>query len=269
MPTLVLSHRYSPDSNALFGAALAAGWDVERLHAFHAPPGLAEREPVFYGETLLADAVVDELGLLLLEPSASFLPDLPWKHRKREVRLITLAEARALATRTFVKPTDEKVFQARVYADGAALDVDPVLPPSLPVLVSEPVEFEVEYRFFVVERRVAARSPYIRAGAIARTEGGEWESEEGELGEAQACVEALLADASAEMPPAVVIDVGRMRARGWGVVEANPAWASGICGCDPVEVLEVLRRAAVPRERAGAEDLRWARGVEARLAVER
>jgi hypothetical protein len=61
VPTLVLSHRYSPDSNALFAAALAAGWDVERLHSFRCPEGLAARDPVFYGETLLADAVADEL----------------------------------------------------------------------------------------------------------------------------------------------------------------------------------------------------------------
>jgi hypothetical protein len=45
----------------------------------------------------------------------------------------------------------------------------------------------------------------------------------------------------------VVVDVGRMTGRGWGVVEANPAWASGLCGCDPAGVLPVLRRATVPR----------------------
>ena len=59
VPTLVLSQRYSPDSNALFAAALAAGWDIERLHSFRCPEGLAARDPVFYGETILADAIVE------------------------------------------------------------------------------------------------------------------------------------------------------------------------------------------------------------------
>lgn len=67
VPTLVLSHRYSADSNALFSAALASGWDVERLHFFRCPEGLAARRPVFYGETLLADAIAEDLGIALLD----------------------------------------------------------------------------------------------------------------------------------------------------------------------------------------------------------
>src|SRR5579871_5839371 len=110
VPTLVLSHRYSPDSNALF----AAGWDVERLHSFRCPEGLAAREPVFYGETILADAIADELGIALLDPTADWLPRLPHRHRLREVRLAMLAEVLAIREPAFVKPTDEKCFQARV-----------------------------------------------------------------------------------------------------------------------------------------------------------
>ena len=173
MPTLVLSHRYSPDSNALFAAALAADWDVERLHSFRCPEGLAARDPVFYGETLLADAIAEELGIVLLEPTADWLPQLPERYRLRDVRLTTLAEALTVGERAFVKPTDEKCFPARVYANGASIAPDPVLPQDLPVLVSEPVVFEVEFRFFVLERSVSALSPYIRAGEIARNAAGD------------------------------------------------------------------------------------------------
>ncbi len=259
MPTLVLSHRYSADSNSLFSAALAAGWDVERLRSFRCPEGVAARDPVFYGETLLADAIAEELGIALLEPSAGWLPGLPWSYRRREVRLVTLGEARALGGRVFIKPTDEKCFPARVYEGGAALEADPVLPLDLPVLVSEPVEFIVEFRFFVVDREVAALSPYIRGGEIARSAEGEWEAEREEIEGASALLRALLGDAAVELPPAVVVDVGRMRDRGWGVVEANAAWASGLCGCDPSRVLPVLRRAAVPRDRVAEEEKRWVR----------
>ena len=259
MPTLVLSHRYSPDSNALFGAALAAGWDVERLRAFRAPEGLSSRDPVFYGETLLADAIRDDLGLLLLEPPDTFLPSLPERHRRRDVRLSTLGEACARRDRVFVKPTDEKCFPAKVYADGSAILPDPVLPPDLPVLVSEPVVFEIEYRVFVVCGRVSTISPYIRGGSIARTAEGEWEADPAEVAAARACIDAVLADPAAEIPPAVVIDVGLMTGRGWGVVEANPAWASGLCGCVPADVLPVLARASVSAREATDDDRRWAR----------
>jgi hypothetical protein len=259
VPTLVLSHRYSPDSNALFGAALAAGWDVERLHSFRCPEGLAAREPVFYGETILADAIVEDLGIALLEPTADWLPQLPERHRRRAVRLTTLGEALAVRERVFVKPTDEKCFPARVYPDGPSIAPDPVLPPDLPVLVSEPVAFEVEFRFFVLERQVAALSPYIRGGEIARSAAGEWEATPEEIEAASTAIGAVLADAEVELPPAVVVDVGRMEGRGWAVVEANPAWASGLCGCDPAGVLPVLRRARVPRRAVTEADQRWVR----------
>ncbi|MDI1475016.1 ATP-grasp domain-containing protein [Polyangium sp. y55x31] len=261
MSTLVLSHRYTPDSNALFSAAIAAGWDVERLHSFRCPEGLAAREPVFYGETILADAITENLRIALLEPTSDWLPRLPQRHRLRDVRLTTLAEALSIRERVFVKPTDEKCFPARVYANGAALDPDPVLPPDLPVLVSEPVVFEVEFRFFVREREVAALSPYIRSGELARNTDGEWEADRAEVEAASASIQAMLEDADVELPPAVVVDVGRMAGRGWGVVEANPAWASGLCGCDPARVLPVLRRATVVRGMLSEADRRWMRQV--------
>jgi hypothetical protein len=261
MPTLVLSHRYSPDSNALFGAALAAGWDVERLHSFRCPEGLAARDPVFYGETLLADAIMEDLEIVLLEPTADWLPRLPHHHRLRDVRLTTLEEALTIRERVFIKPTDEKCFPAKVYADGAALKADPVLPLDLPVLVSEPVVFEVEFRFFILERHVAALSPYIRGGDIARSAAGDWEASPEEIEGASTAICALLEDPEVELPPAVVVDMGRMKGRGWGVVEANAAWASGLCGCDPASVLAVLQRAAVPRGLLSAADQRWMRQV--------
>jgi ATP-grasp domain, R2K clade family 3 len=265
VPTLVLSHRYSSDSNALFAAALTHGWDVERLHSFRCPEGLAARGPIFYGETLLADAIAEELGIVLLEPTADWLPRLPMRHRLRDIRLLTLEQALTIQGRVFVKPTDDKCFGARVYDNGAAIEPDSSLPRDLPVLISEPVQFEIEFRFFIVERRVAAFSPYIRGGDLARSLDGDWSANELEIAEADATIRALLDDPEVDLPPAVVVDVGKMTDRGWGVVEANPAWASGLCGSDPAGVLLVLARATVARNEIEADDRRWMRSVMANV----
>jgi hypothetical protein len=40
---------------------------------------------------------------------------------------------------------------------------------------------------------------------------------------ATATIRALFGDVDVDLPPAVVVDVGRMAGRGRGVVEANPA----------------------------------------------
>lgn len=259
MPTLVLSQRYSTDSSSLWRAALDAGWDVERVRGFAVGGSLAGRDPVLYGETLFADAVMEALGIGLLQPTDDWLPRLPERHRLRHVRLATLKEARTLTKAAFVKPPDEKWFPARVYSSGAALEVGPELALDLPVLIAEPVVFEVELRFFVKEREVAGCSVYVRDGDIARRD-GEWIAEPEEEGAARAFVEGLLRDPEVELPAAVVVDAGRIRDRGWAVVEANAAWASGLCGVDPRAVLPVLRRAAVPRASVAATDRRWLRG---------
>lgn len=261
MPTLVLSQRYSTDSDSMWRAALHRGWDVERIRGFQIDPALAARDPVLYGETLLADAAMDVLGLALLQPTADWLPRLPEARRLRPVRLAQLGEARALAGAAFVKAPDEKWFPARVYAPGELAATTPGLADDVPVLVAEPVTFEVEYRLFVLERAVATWSPYLRGGELAR-QGDAWPADPAEVDEALGFAAALLGDPAVEVPAAVVVDVGRIQGRGWAVVEANAAWASGLCGADPLEVLGVLRRASVPRDALSEEDLRWARRPE-------
>jgi hypothetical protein len=244
----------------MWRAALHAGWDVERIRGYDIDPALAAKEPVLYGETLLADALAAPLGLSFLEPTADWLPALPLAYRKRAIRLATLADARALTSPSFVKPPDEKWFGAAVYASGAAIEVAEGMEDEYPVLISEPVRFEVEYRFFILDRAIATGSIYIRGGAIARSGEGEWPADPADTAAATEFLAGMLGDPAVQLPAAVVIDVGRVQDRGWAVVEANPAWASGICDADPLLVLPVLRRAAVQRAAVGAEDRRWVRG---------
>ncbi len=48
-----------------------------------------------------------------------------------------------------------------------------------------------------------------------------------------------------ELPDAFVLDAGVIRGRGAVIVEANEASGAGIYGCDPLNVLEVLRAATI------------------------
>jgi hypothetical protein len=257
MPTLVLSPRFTPDSIALWRAAIDAGWEVHRLAGWRPPEGLVLEDPVFSDEPLLAILLADLWGVALIEPTLDWLAGLPSRYLRRRVRFLTLAEARRLPGPVFLKPADDKCFPARVYEGGAALPPLPHLSPSTPALASEPVRFEVEYRTFVADRKLHTISPYVRGGDIARGSDGVWAALPGEEEEATAFLGELLADAGAAVPPAAVIDVGKIEGDGWAVVEANPAWGAGICGCDPAEVLPVLRRACVPRSQLTREDAAW------------
>lgn len=262
MRTLVLSPRYTDDSNSMWRAATARGWDVVRVRSYRADAidrGDVKHPPILYGETLLADALSEPLGVVVVEPSASWLPDLPERHRKRRVELTTLGAARRLRTPHFVKPVYEKIFKSRVYADGALIDPELGLDDAEPVHVSEVVDFELEVRLFVANRRVHTYSAYLRNGALARNDAGEWPLADDEARQAMRFVNELFADREVELPEALVLDVGRTRDRGWCVVEANPCWCSGLCGCDPRAALDVCAVACKPRDSA----TRWSRQPKA------
>lgn len=242
-PTLILSSRYTEDSQRLWKAAIQIGWRVERLYGWRVPEHLLQvTEPVLYIEALMAPMIAELFGLVLEEPPDDWLPQLPAAYRQRDVHLATLGAARALLP-AFVKPPNDKSFPAQVYTlktlpDGFDDDT--------PVLIQEVVSWEKEFRCFILDRSLRTWSVYLRAGELQRELGFRSTSEEGEA--LEQFVATLLADPAVALPRACVLDVGVINQRGWAVVELNSAWGAGIYGCDPVAVLEVIRAAATPQE---------------------
>lgn len=241
--TLILSPRHGEDTQLLAAAARAAGWTLHRLQRWRLDGPPPEPPVAIYGEPLFVEVIADALGLELCRPDLDWLARLPEPHRRREVRFTSLGAARRLDRPRFIKPADDKAFAARVYPTGAELPHYPGLEDDLPVLVAEPVHFELEARCFVHGRALATASIYARDGALAQADDGTWPWGQDERDGALACVHALLADPAVALAPALVVDVGRIRGRGWAVVEANPAYGSGLYGCDPTAALTVIARA--------------------------
>jgi ATP-grasp domain, R2K clade family 2 len=104
--------------------------------------------------------------------------------------------------------------------------------------------WQQEFRCFILDRQIRTISVYLRDGALQRDR--DFASSPAELAKVESYVEKLLADRRIELPRTAVLDVGIIADRGWAVVEQNAAWGSGIYGCDPIQVLEVLRYAAIP-----------------------
>lgn len=246
LPTLLLSERTTEDNQLLWRAAIRRGWNVERSRGIRVPDGLLGKQVVLYVQALFAPSIARELSLSLVGPADDWLVKLPLPHRRRRVRLASLGEARLKRERQFVKPANDKRFAAQVYSSGG--DLPDGYEDSMPVLIAEPVEWEVEYRCFVLDRAIRTQSPYLRHGKLASLDA--FSAPDEEFRAATDFARSLLSDGTVDFPRAFALDVGSIVGRGWAVVEANPAWGSGIYGCDPDEVLEVLQYATV---RSGSE----------------
>jgi len=245
MPTLLLSARQTDDAQLLWRACIALNWEVVRVHGWQVPT-IEAKNVAIYGEPLFAHHVAQTLGLKLQEPPLDWLPKLSANWRGRDVRLTTLAEARKTSTRAFIKPADGKCFDAKVYSSGADLPAPGPLPEDLAVLVQGVVKWTIEFRCFVLNRKVVSLSPYWRDGQLAKVEDGTWPASHEELKAAREFCERVLSDTSVLVPEAVVIDVGIIANHGWAVIESNAAFSSGMYGCDAENVLPLLLRACQP-----------------------
>ncbi|HVI39147.1 MAG TPA: ATP-grasp domain-containing protein [Anaerovoracaceae bacterium] len=235
---------------ALQMAARSKGWDV-----IQAPSGWRLNEEltksgvkgVPYGSQTFCEVIAQQMGWTLKGNSFDWLAKLPYNALGRKVDFMTLGEAEKLTERKFIKPADDKCFDAKIYMPGEFKPHE-IISKDYPVLVSDVVQFDLEYRCFVIPKsnkspRIKTWSNYIFYEEIANPKF--WNMIPAELGEPGDWLEPYLYDFFFDGPETVpsVIDVGRIPGQGWAIIETNQAWASGLYGCDPVRALEVMEAA--------------------------
>jgi len=233
-------------------AAKAAGWSAPSTDQDELPDDVPD--PVVYVTTDLALMVAIGLNVALLEPPLDLLARVPARFLRRQVESATFADLARLRNRTFVKPADplDKWFDAGVYTDVRDIYTRGRSWPDAPVLVSEPVEWSLEFRYFVLEGKAVAGSPYIAYGRTM------WNGTDSAMPVAGlSMVEELCSAMKGELPPAFVVDVGRIEDRGWAVVEFNPVWSAGLLNADSHAVLWALQRATRKRSELTEADRRW------------
>jgi len=96
-------------------------------------------------------------------------------------------------------------------------------PPDTAVFVSEPVTFRTEIRTFVLDGVVLHAAAY-----------------EGTLETCGAAEFGRILARSTPLPHSVVVDIGFIESRCWGVIEFNAAWGAGLNGCDAEKVLPAI-----------------------------
>lgn len=106
------------------------------------------------------------MGWTLKQNSFDWLAKIHPFFLKRKVDFMTLGEAKKIQETKFIKPADDKVFLAKVYAPGELI-VPEVVPNDTPTLVSDIVEFDLEYRTFTDGEKVLTWSNYVCYDHIA------------------------------------------------------------------------------------------------------
>jgi hypothetical protein len=245
---LITQPRVGTSHNEILALQVAAreeGWDV-----LSAPSGwrldddlIKSGVPgVAYGSQTFCEVIAMQMNWRLKANSFDWLAKLPQQYLQRNVQFMTLGEAKLLKETKFIKPADDKVFAAAVYSPGT-LHPHETVPNDTPTLVSDVVQFDLEYRCFVNEfGRVVTWSNYICYEHQADPRFWDMVPDSHGFLKPHEFVSYMLyhsKDYGIETV-ASVIDVGHIPGKGWAIIETNQAWASGIYGCDPGKVLEVL-----------------------------
>jgi hypothetical protein len=197
----------------------------------------SEDQGIAYGSQLFCEAIAQQMNWKLKLNSFDWLAKLPFEFLKRKVEFMTLGEAKQIQDRKFIKPADDKCFDARVYETFNPSDI---LEDNIPVLVSEVVEFIAEYRCFIKDGRALTSSCYILEGELAEPKN--WYNFDllkiYGFKDPINYINMMLTEVDSEN---AVIDIGIIKDQGIAVIESNPTWASGIYGCDPYLVLQSMQ----------------------------
>ncbi len=259
MPSLIVSSRYTTDSQVLRQAARELGWETLRLDGQRVPDWFDPPDDgiaLFYTAPHAFD-IAGQLSRSLLGCSPDWTVQLPSQFLLRDLRQMTLGEALQISGHAFVKHSVSKAFPAGVYSSSSLANAASKVPPNALVHVGEPVEWSVEYRCFVIDRKVVAISPYRRHGKIIQDHADLLGATRSETDAAEQCARSVLESSAVDCPPAFVLDVGIIACRGWAVVEFNECWASGIYACDPRRVLDTLLQSCVRSDRMTDAERRW------------
>lgn len=253
---LITQPRVGTSHNEILALQMTArekGWDV-----LPAPSGWRLDESltqsgvkgVPYGSQTFCEVIAQQMGWTLKQNSFDWLARVHPYYLKRKVEFMTLDQAKLIKETKFIKPADDKVFPAKVYAPGELITHE-TIPGDTPTLVSDVVEFDLEYRTFV-DKRVRTWSNYVFFEHIADPK--MWhmvplEEERYPQDFVNDCLYDMeFHDMGGLITVPSVIDVGRIKGKGWAIIETNQAWASGLYGCDPGQVLKVLEQSCEPQQ---------------------
>lgn len=192
----------------------------------------------------------------LVAPGARWLCSLSESITGRAVFASTVSELqeRPADQFVFIKPAEAKIegFEAgwRTFADTIDICKEVHIPDNSMVQWTDTLmDLDNEYRFYILDGVALTGSQYLTSG-ITYYDGALDEK----FDQAKAFVDHALSLIQ-HQPEAYTLDVGWNKiTESWVVIEGNPAWCSGLYGCDPSLALKVIERSCNPTQ---TEEFIW------------
>lgn len=269
MPTLVVDvQRTDWEQRAINDAALAADWHLVRVYGItDKTQGILnvlidKDEDIFtYGSVEFTDEIDNLLKLGLDDISDDIMVYLNSDLVKRNMS----DEFAGLLPKfwdddqfpVFIKPTKKGLFEPKVFNSiDEFVKITKEIPYYSRLSVSDPVEFILEVRHFVLDGHVMTESPYMAYGQPLEIVNPKDTLMSAaldvfhtfklyDLYESKAEFEKILMPAlkidAWELPRTYVMDLGYIKDKGWAVVEFNNTFSSGIYDCHTPSILECLK----------------------------
>lgn len=237
---VALSPMYTEDSNTLKKASLTSPYELSRFNAqWKVPEEFRSDVVAVYGEDIYAEIVAEQCNLTLTKPDDHWLSIIPEEFTKRN---ISYGQLKAFINEgpVFIKCSDFKSFKAGVFDKVTDIKGFDSLDPEMTVFISEVVEWELEVRCFVLNGEIQTFSSYWRNGVYDTDPLKEMEQRE-----LSAFFSRFMEQYAETLPKAIVLDFGIIRGKGWALIEANPAWCSGLYACDAQKALEVIVKSCI------------------------
>ena len=244
MKKLALSTMYTKDSIRI-AEAVRKRTDLSssRFDRWNVPEHDREQVVAVYGEDVFTDIVARQCNFSLIRPTNDWLVHVPLNYLKRKIEFTTVETIYNDQIRQFIKCVDFKFFKAGVYNNIQEVSGIEDLEASTELFTSEIVQWRFEVRCFVYQRTIKTYSNYAVNGIFDTT----YEMIGRELNEFQQFTTEFLENRSISIPEAIVLDFGIIEGKGWALIEANPAWSSGIYECDPDKALDVILNSCIDK----------------------
>ncbi|MDQ1857630.1 ATP-grasp domain-containing protein [Chryseobacterium sp. WLY505] len=237
---IALSPMYTEDSNNLKKASLTSSYELSRFNAkWNVPEEFRADVVAVYGEDIYAEIVAEQCNLTLTKPNDNWLSNISEEFTKRKIVYGKLKDF-LHEENIFIKCSDFKSFKAGVFDKVTNIKGFETLDLESMVFTSEVVEWELEVRCFVLNNEIKTYSSYWRNDAFDINPLSE--PEQKDLFE---FFGRFITQYAETLPKAIVLDFGIIKGKGWALIEANPAWCSGLYACDAEKALEVILNSCI------------------------